>query len=396
MARLKIFNRRLNGVPLQFIPTPKLIWKNGFIVNYHCDPSGKTKAYMVEIIEERDEWGELISGFEDSDFYHTYDYHQVSKNPKDKAILFKYSGDGLTIALPLLIREIEGSSYYDATSVYGYPGPLIYSDSPTFDAGDFKKELNAYLIENKVVSVFSRLNPFIPLQEYLLKGMGEIISPGNIINIDLTKDMESQLREYHKRLRTYINKSRRLFTIKKAKSKSELATFIELYHDNMRRVDAKPKYFFAPEYFYKMFGSDSFESELLFAISDKTKEIVAGAWFIKKNRIVQYHLSGVRDDHLKLNPVKMLIDEMRIRARREGYTYFNLGGGVANKEDSLYQFKQGFSHDIKPFNVWRYIVNKKVYDELVKRKAAYYCALSPKPCNDFFPCYRCESPLILK
>jgi lipid II:glycine glycyltransferase (peptidoglycan interpeptide bridge formation enzyme) len=104
----------------------------------------------------------------------------------------------------------------------------------------------------------------------------------------------------------------------------------------------------------------------------------------------------VREDHLKLNPIKMLIDEMRIRARREGYTYFNLGGGVANMEDSLFRFKQGFSKDIRPFNVWRYIVNREVYDELVQRKAAVHCAMSPKPCNDFFPCYRCESPLILK
>ena len=351
---------------------------------------------MTEIITDKDAWYDLVNSFEESDFYHTYDYHQVSKNPKDKAVLFKYSGDGLIIALPLLIRAIEGSNYYDATSVYGYPGPLISAQPAGFDASVFRKQLESYFIEHNIVSVFSRLNPFIPMQEYILEGLGEIISPGNIINIDLTKDMEAQLREYHKRLRTYINKSRRLYSIKKAASTSDLAAFIELYHDNMRRVDAKPKYFFEADYFLKLLGSKSFQSELLLAISDKSKETVAGALFIKKNRIVQYHLSGVREDHLKLNPVKMLIDEMRIRARREGYTYFNLGGGVANKEDSLYQFKLGFSHDIRPFNVWRYIVNRKVYDELVKRKAAINCILSPKPCNDFFPCYRCDSPVLNK
>ncbi len=354
------------------------------------------KNWMTEIITDSDKWFALISSFEDSDFYHTYDYHQVSKGPKDKAILFKYSGNGITIALPLLIRPIEGSSFFDATSVYGYPGPLISASSSDFDAGAFREELYTYFIDNRIISVFSRLNPFIPMQEHILQGMGEIVTPGNVINIDLTKDMDSQVRDYHKRLRTYINKSRRLYTIRKVEDEAELGIFMDLYHNNMRRVDAKPKYFFEAGYFLKMFRSASFESELLFAISDETGEIVAGALFIKKNKIVQYHLSGVREDHLKLNPVKMLIDEMRIRAGKEGYTYFNLGGGVANKEDSLFRFKQGFSEDVRPFNVWRYIVNRGVYKELVRQKDAVHCAFSSRPCNDFFPCYRCESPVLVK
>lgn len=351
---------------------------------------------MTEIITDRDNWFDLVNSFEESDFYHTYDYHQVSKNQTDQAILIKYSDKELTIALPLIIRDIKESNYHDATSVYGYPGPLITRSSRTFDASAFKKELESYFIENKIVSVFSRLNPFIPLQEYILHGLGEIVTPGNIINIDLTKDMELQLREYHKRLRTYINKSRRIYRIRKAGSPSDLSIFMDLYHENMRRVDAKEKYFFKEEYFARLFSSNSFETEILFAISDKTNDVVAGAMFIKKNKIVQYHLSGVREDYLKLNPIKMLIDEMRIRAKLEGYSYFNLGGGVGNKEDSLFHFKQGFSNDIRPFNVWRYIVNKEVYDDLVQRKTAKYCSLSPKTCNDFFPCYRCESPYILK
>lgn len=349
---------------------------------------------MIEIIEDRSDWNKLIETCSFSDFYHTYDYHQLDKKEGEKAILINYKDDKLAVLLPLILRKIEGTTYFDATSVNGYPGPLVEFSGQDADLKDFREELNYYFNELKLVSVFSRLNPFIPKQEHILQGMGEIITPGNIININLTLDLESQLREYHKRLKTYINKSRRIYSIRKAKNESDLDIFMELYHDNMRRVDAKPKYFFDAAYFLKMFRSASFDSELLFAISNKTTEIVGGALFIKKNKIVQYHLSGVRDDYLKLNPVKMLIDEMRIRASREGYTYFNLGGGVANKEDSLFQFKQGFSHDARPFNVWRYIVNREVYDELVGCKAAVHCVLSPKPCENFFPCYRCESPYL--
>jgi len=226
--------------------------------------------------------------------------------------------------------------------------------------------------------------------------MGQIVSPGNVINIDLSKNAEDQVKDYHKRLRTYINKSRRLYTIREGNTDADVDSFMDLYHDNMRRVNAKSKYFFEPEYFYKLLGSKAFDVDLLMAMDNKTGETVAGALFIKKNKIVQYHLSGAREDYLKLNPIKLIIDEMRIRASADGFRYFNLGGGVANKEDSLFQFKQSFSNDVRPFNVWRYVVDRKVYAQLVREKVSGHCILASASCQDFFPCYRCDTPMLKK
>ncbi|MGB5355794.1 MAG: hypothetical protein WBN11_03790, partial [Eudoraea sp.] len=106
--------------------------------------------------------------------------------------------------------------------------------------------------------------------------------------------------------------------------------------------------------------------------------------------IVQYHLAGAREDYLNKYPLKMLIDEMRIIATKEGFHFLNLGGGVGNKEDSLFHFKSGFSKDFKQFKLWKYIVNQTVYEELVSKKEALACRKFWKNCNDFFPCYRCD------
>lgn len=349
---------------------------------------------MIELIEDRDTWIKINSSFRDSDFYHTYDYHQISKNIDDNPVLIKYTENDITICLPLLLRKIKGTGFWDITSVYGYAGPTSINVDDSFDNGQFKRELQGLLIENKVVTVFTRMNPFIPYQEMILHGMGEIVTPGKIVNIDIKKTPEEQLKQYHKRLRTYLNKCRRTYAIREGNSSSDLSRFIELYFENMKRVDAKDKYFFKPEYFTKLMDSPAFSTLLLVAVSHETKEIVAGALFTKKNKIVQYHLSGVAAEYLKLNPVKLLIDEMRIRATDEGYQYFNLGGGVANKEDSLFQFKVGFSHDVRPFNLWRYIVNRDVYAELVQEKHGGSCLHLPRGCQDFFPCYRCDTPKI--
>ena len=95
---------------------------------------------------------------------------------------------------------------------------------------------------------------------------------------------------------------------------------------------------------------------------------------------VQFHLSGTRNDYLRLKPSKLFLDEMRIEATNRNFKYFNLGGGFGSQEDSLFEFKSSFSKDHRTFKVWKHIVNQDIYDELCK---------NIKPENtSYFPLYR--------
>lgn len=345
---------------------------------------------MIEIITKKKEWCTLMSSSESSDFYHTFDYHLLCKKDDETPVMIKYSEGAKTILLPLLIRNINGTSYKDATSVYGYPGPVISNVTGKFDNTIFKKELNALFLKNKIISVFSRLNPFVARQEKVLNGLGKIQTLGKVINIDLTNDLDYQRQQYQKRLRTYINKSRRNCTIINASTQRHLLKFIEMYYENMQRVKARQHYFFDKNYFLDLLGSKDFKTEILLAIHNETREIIGGAMFIKKNQFVQYHLSGAKKETLGLNPIKLLIDEMRIRATKENYKFFNLGGGLGSKEDSLFHFKAGFSKDFKYFKAWQYVVDEKVYQDLIDKKQNKECKVLHKTCIEFFPCYRCD------
>jgi lipid II:glycine glycyltransferase (peptidoglycan interpeptide bridge formation enzyme) len=259
-----------------------------------------------------------------------------------------------------------------------------------FDNAKFRREFIEFLKWNNVVTVFSRLNPFIPLQKHILKGLGNTTSPGKVVNIDLTKDDSQLWSEYNRRLKSYINKSRREYTVLETQTEAVVRDFIDMYYGNMRRVNAQERYFFKEDYFFDLFKSKDFEAKLLMASKKSTGESMGGALFIKKRKIVQYHLSGARESVLGLNPIKLLIDEMRREASREGFTYFNLGGGVGNQEDSLFRFKSGFSKDFKDFMLWKFVVDENVYNELVQRFKSGVCERISSKCNDFFPCYRCE------
>lgn len=339
---------------------------------------------MIEIIKKKEIWDNLVKKCDSADFYHTYDYHHASKAKGEEPALIYYRENESTILLPLLFRKIEYSLYKDATSVYGYPGPLTKNIDSGFDHGFFQKELHRLLREQNIISVFSRLNAFIPHQENCLHNLGRTETLGRVIYIDLNRTLDEQWSDYYKRLKTYINKSRTIYTIKKGNTTTDLETFIGLYHENMRRVNANEAYFFNKGYFLDLINSRNFGTELLLAIHKESGKIAGGALFTKKNKFVQYHLSGTSERYLDLNPIKLLIDEMRIKGTEENYSYFNLGGGVGSKEDSLFYFKSGFSKNSIPFKVWKYTVNQKIYEDLVQRRKD----IGRDEELEYFPSYR--------
>ena len=335
----------------------------------------------LEIIKTRDKWNALLEEIGIYDFYHTYDYHMIEQQKEGFPVMLKYAEDDIIIGMPFLIRKITGTDYYDATSVYGYAGPISKNVSSGFDNSMFLEKLHAFFVEHKIISVFSRLHPYIKNQKTILKNYGDIIDQGKVVNIDLNLNIYIQTRNYQERLRTYINSSRKNCVIKNLETAEELREFIDIYHENMIRVNAKECFYFNEDYFTKLLNSTHFKAEILVVKDIKSDETIAGSLFVTTNNIVQYHLSGTRFEFSHLTPIKLLIDEMRIIATKRGMQFFNLGGGLGGKfNDSLFRFKSTFSKDFRGFNLWNLIVNQNLYDELVEERGIAE--------SSFFPRYR--------
>ncbi len=336
----------------------------------------------IEIIDEKKEWQDLLKKVQYYDFYHTYDYHQLSKSSSEKPILIKYEENGNIVGLPLMLRKVFDTEYFDATSVYGYAGPVHNDINAAFDNTDFANQLKNFFIENKIVSVFSRLNPFINYQEIIFKGLGNLVELGKVVNIDLTKDPDTQRAAFSKTTKRYINKARKLCSVRSFESKEDILTFIDLYYENMDRVNARDNYYFTQDYVDKFMNSNDFDADLLLAIHNESGDIISAAIMVKTNNIIQYHISGTRNDYLYLTPIRLLIDEMRLKGVAQNGKFFNLGGGLGGNEDSLFRFKSSFSKVFREFKVWKYIVDQQVYDTLADRFG------KANDDTDFFPKYR--------
>ncbi|RKR07179.1 FemAB family protein [Maribacter vaceletii] len=334
---------------------------------------------MITIVESHDEWNKTLESFSVYDFYHTYDYHIISKKEEEKPILFIYRDKDVEIAIPFLKRPIANTNYFDLTSVYGYAGPVTKNLTDSFDNKKFHEAFETLLTKMQIISLFSRLHPYIDNQEKILSGLGEIPILGKVVNIDLTKDIAEQRTQYGKSTKNRTNKCRKISSVIKAKNEDQINTFIDIYYENMDRLAATKDYYFSREYFFKFLECKDFVTNILLVINNETGEAMAGSMFVKTKNIVQFHLSGSRTKFLNVAPANVFLDEMRIKATEEGYSIFNLGGGLGGQEDSLFNFKASFSKDFREFKVWKYIVDQKIYNSLISNE---------KLETTFFPAYR--------
>jgi hypothetical protein len=340
--------------------------------------SPKSKP-LLRKITVKEEWDKVLTNFSYYDCYHTYDYHLVGKKIGEQPLLLYYKAESVLIALPLLKRPIRNTNYYDLTSVYGYAGPILGGKITKKEFVFFQNELRLFCEKEDIVSIFTRLNPYINGQVECLEGIGETIKVGDIVNVNLTKTLAEQRSDYSSTTKRYVNKARKLCTIKKSNSKEDIQIFKNLYHENMSRVNADDYYFFSEKYFFDILSSESFKTEVVYAVLNETQEIISGVITIKTKNITHYHLSGTSTKHLKINPLRLLLDELRISATNEKQLYLNLGGGLGAKNDALFSFKSSFSKEYKEFKVWKFIANEKAYNSLLK---------NTEGSSTFFPAYR--------
>lgn len=335
-------------------------------------------------LEDYKAWDDEVLSCFQYDFYHTCSYHKLAKeNNEGEPVLLTWDGGNLKIVLPLLIRNIDGTKYKDVTSVYGYAGPIFsHRDIPQNIILHFQNELKNYFISENIVSVFSRLHPLID-QKKIIFGLGDVVEGGKTVTINLKLPLEEQRKQYRKGTKYDVNKLKKEnFEVYQDIDLKYLDEFIKIYHENMRRVNAKDQYFFNKNYMGKFFSSKNFEPKLFFVKDTKTKKNICGGIFVFTKNIIQYHLSGTYDEYLKIGPTKLLLDNIRILGTKQNYDIFHLGGGFGGSEsDSLFNFKAGFSKERHSFLVWKFIVNLSAYHNLCSNTGI-------KEDNGFFPLYR--------
>lgn len=345
-----------------------------------------------EILTTADEgrWREVMQQIGVYDFYHLPPFHRLAElRGEGAARLAVYTEDGCAIALPMLLRGIDtpgsgriGTGLNDATSVYGYAGPVASPDLPEGAGRRFTQSLDGFFESEGVVCAFSRLHPLIE-QSHMLDGCGEVIEVGATLSMDLTIPPEEQVARYRKRLRRDIKHLRKIGLTCSIEGPEYLEDFLGVYYGTMDRVSADGMYHFERSYFDYLAGEMSDVMNLF--VCRAGRRVVSAAFFTACNGFIQGHLGGTADDFLELSPAKLLYDTVREWGNSIGARAVHLGGGVGAKRDSLYDFKMGFCGREHIYRTWRHIVDQRTYDDLC-RDATRRAGVEPR--GFYFPFYR--------
>jgi hypothetical protein len=341
-------------------------------------------SYVVLFADDKEQWSVYLKSCCYFDFYHTWDYHTMEK--EGEPLLFVYLQEPYFIALPLIKRTIEGTSFYDCTSAYGYTGPISNLEFEKMNKRlieGFQESLIDFFRSNQIVTVFSRLHPLFN-QQLLFEGLGGLYRNGETVAIDLSLSIEEQRLKYRKTLRQKINQLRKKgFVVKESATEAEVKAFSEIYTESMKKLNAASHYFFYQGFFEDFIQKRDFVSKLLLCYYEG--EITSGILLTFSGHIAQIHLAATTAKFLHESPMKLLFDEASLISRNLNMNYLHLGSGVGGEEGSLFYFKSGFSDRRFDFFTWRYIADTIVYDKLIDDRKQNQ---NKEYVNTLFPLYR--------
>ncbi|EDM38348.1 hypothetical protein PBAL39_01997 [Pedobacter sp. BAL39] len=341
----------------------------------------------VITMDEQDAWVTCVRQCAHYDFYHSWSYHVLHLD-QGVPLLFVYEEGENFIAMPFLKRSIPGTDHFDMTSVYGYGGPISNLRYESLDLQlilGFKAGLLLFLEQQQIVSVFARLHPFFN-QRLIMDHFDGITNNGKVVALDLGIAIEEQRAQYQERVQRKIRQLRkRGYHVREGKTSEDIRVFSAIYNDNMLRLQAADSYLFDEAYFEQMLSSKEYDARLLF-VNDESGDPVCAAIVVFTNDLIQAHLLGTRAEYRAESPAKLLIDEVTLMGRQKGMRYYNLGGGLSYKEDSLYEWKRSFSRSTFEFHSWRLIVDPAQYNYLL-----HQMGVDASSQVDFFPLYRNET-----
>jgi hypothetical protein len=302
---------------------------------------------------------------------------------------------GVRALVPLLRRQVPSTDATttgctDGASPYGYPAPLFApTDAPAASVTLCVDRLLAAARDEGMVSLFVRLHPLLDAPDEALKANGQLVAHGQTIYVDLAQPWDAIERGVRSGYRYDVRQLRQRGFRTSIDDWDDLTVFGAVYRETMQRVGAPPQYLFTDEFFVEL--RDTLQGRLhLATVRAPDGHVAAAGLYPACEGIVQYHLSGTAGQFVRDAPTKLLLMDALRWAHDGGHRRLHLGGGVGGREDSLFNFKAGFSPLRATFQTWRCVLAAQLFDALVAEWRSNASGAAPP--TDFFPPYRAPEP----
>ncbi|MEO6867118.1 MAG: GNAT family N-acetyltransferase [Gaiellales bacterium] len=321
----------------------------------------------VEIVAP-DEWDSLVARLGGDDVYERYGYHAASAHlevPGTQPVLLHFTdlGEGGEVALPLLLRPLpDGAAGFDATSAYGYGGPVALGE---IDRAAFGAALDAWAAERGVVATFLRFHPLLANARLAPAG-AELIELGSTVGWRVTPERGELLPLMHSHHRRAARKADRAeLELRVTVAPESLDAFRTMYDETMRRQEATAFYFFDDAYWQALIDDCGGDVVLIEGLLEG--EPVAALLCMAHGANLHYHLGASTDVARSIGASNRCFLAAAEWAQANELTTFHLGGGVGGGSDSpLFTFKHRYDPESEPlaFHIGKLVHDTARYREL--------------------------------
>lgn len=257
--------------------------------------------------------------------------------------------------------SVPYSDYFDFQSAYGYGGPVSleiaalnagYEDRESSINEDASFKYSQWCWENNILAEFVRFHPLLE-QKY----GGEKTYNRQTCVIPLGT-------KYPGKCRNMIQRAEREGVRILEVNRTFINQYGQFYRDGLAHLSADKFYYFNDAYFRAMSEWD--KAHLV--VAERDGEWLAASIFLEGGDTLEYHLCTVSKAGKKIGAGNALVAGATNLASKLGLKQVYLGGGrTANEGDPLFQFKNSFGGELRPFYIGSQIHKAQVYYAMLEQ-----------------------------
>lgn len=330
----------------------------------------KLEAYELSTAKNIEKYRQTLEALECGSPYYLFELINAvidNKNDKLNCFVFKEGTSDLVI-MPFILRKINienaPDEVFDVSSPWGYNGPYIKNGIDKELLFEFWKAVDAWYLENKIVSEFVRFGFDMNQSNFSGTVVHTLFNvKGDVTNWEtfwgnLKPNTRNQFRKAGKiglKFEMHFNQI----------EVQKIEDFYKVYIGTMDRRSAVDSFYHDLEYFINICDNNSGKCAIGLTYLDDMP--ISTEFFLISDDTIFSFLGGTDSNHFKARPNEFLKINAIEWGKENGLKYYMIGGGLSNsKEDNLYLYKKKYfpnDPDID-FYTGRKIVNQELYKEL--------------------------------
>jgi serine/alanine adding enzyme len=341
-------------------------------------PGARVRSAGEVRVVDPAEWDSLVTRLGGADTYLSAAYHAASallEPTGTRPVLLHHRGPGGELALPLLLRPLAAGGW-DATSAYGYGGPVARTPQ---DPVAFGAALDGWARANAVVTTFLRLHPILGNAD-LVPATADLLRIGSTVAWDTSpgRDLVANLHPHHRRAVRRADRAGLVTTV--VRRPPSLEPFRKLYEATMQRQQADP-FFYFPTAYWDTVVEEGPALRPVLVEGRLDGELIASLLCFEHGSWLHYHLGASADVARTMGASNRLFLAAATWAQSQGLSRLHLGGGLGGAPDSpLFVFKHRFDPGSEPLP---FHVAKLVHD-----RGRYHGLTGSHSTAGFFPPWR--------